>query len=76
MIGCWIDAPYASHQDMKSHTVDFLSFGMGRVISGSNSKQKLSLTSSTESERDSISRQCAVLQVRLEYNDNKEWLKN
>ena len=49
MVGCWVDAVYASHPDMRSHTGGFLSLGTGGVMSGSN-KQKLNSTSSTESE--------------------------
>ena len=49
MIGCWIDAAFAPHPDMKSHTGGFLSPGNGGVMATS-SKQKLNTLSTTESE--------------------------
>jgi len=45
----WVDASYAVHQDMKSHTGGVISFGRGAVMSKS-SKQKLNTKSSTEAE--------------------------
>jgi hypothetical protein len=45
----WIDASYAVHQDMKSHTGGAISLGRGAVMSKS-SKQKLNTKSSTEAE--------------------------
>ena len=36
----WVDASYAIHQDMKSHTGGIISFGRGAVMSKS-AKQKL-----------------------------------
>jgi hypothetical protein len=45
----WVDASYAVHRDMKSHTGGLVSFGTGAVMSKS-SKQKLNTKSSTESE--------------------------
>jgi hypothetical protein len=45
----WVDASYAVHKDMKSHTGGAVSFGRGAVMSKS-SKQKLNTKSSTESE--------------------------
>ena len=49
MIKTWVDASYAVHQDMKSHTGGVVSFGLGAVMSKS-SKQKLNTKSSTEAE--------------------------
>ena len=45
----WIDAAYATHSDMKSHTGGLLSFGTGGLLCKS-SKQKLNTKSSTEAE--------------------------
>jgi hypothetical protein len=45
----WVDASYAVHGDMKSHTGGVISFGRGAVLSKS-SKQKLNTRSSTEAE--------------------------
>ena len=45
----WIDASYAVHADMKSHTGATTSFGRG-VIGTKSSKQKLNTKSSTEAE--------------------------
>jgi hypothetical protein len=45
----WVDASYAVHPDMKSHTGGALSLG-GGVIYGTSKKQKLNTKSSTESE--------------------------
>ena len=45
----WIDAAYAVHPDMKSHTGASTSFGRG-VISTKSSKQRLNTKSSTEAE--------------------------
>ena len=45
----WVDASYAVHQDMKSHTGGAVSFGRGALLSKS-SKQKLNTKSSTEAE--------------------------
>ena len=45
----WVDASYAPHQDMRSHTGGCSSFGNGVVMSRS-SKQKLNSKSSTEAE--------------------------
>jgi hypothetical protein len=44
----WIDASFAVHPDMKSHTGGVTSFGTGGLICKS-SKQKLNTKSSTES---------------------------
>jgi hypothetical protein len=49
MMKTWVDASYAVHQDMKSHTGGVVSFGIGAVMSKS-SKQKLNVKSSTEAE--------------------------
>ena len=45
----WVDASYAVHQDMKSHTGGAVSFGHGALLSKS-AKQKLNTKSSTEAE--------------------------
>jgi hypothetical protein len=49
MMKTWVDASYAVHKDMKSHTGGVVSFGIGAVMSKS-SKQKLNVKSSTEAE--------------------------
>jgi hypothetical protein len=49
MMKTWVDALYAVHKDMKSHTGGVVSFGIGAVMSKS-SKQKLNTKSSTEAE--------------------------
>jgi hypothetical protein len=49
MMKTWVDASYAVHRDMKSHTGGVVSFGIGAVMSKS-SKQKLNVKSSTEAE--------------------------
>ena len=45
----WVDASYAVHPDMKSHTGGAMSLGRG-VIYGTSKRQKLNTKSSTESE--------------------------
>jgi hypothetical protein len=45
----WVDASYAVHSDMKSHTGETISFGRGTIMSKS-SKQKLNTKSSTKAE--------------------------
>jgi hypothetical protein len=45
----WVDASYAVHPDMKSHTGGALSLGSG-VIYGTSKSQKLNVKSSTEAE--------------------------
>ncbi len=45
----WVDAAYAVHPDMKSHTGGALSLGTG-VIYGTSKGQKLNVKSSTEAE--------------------------
>ena len=45
----WVDASYAVHKDMKSHTGGVVSFGRGAAMSKS-SKHKLNTKSSTEAE--------------------------
>jgi hypothetical protein len=45
----WVDASYAVHPDMKSHTGGAMSLGMG-VIYGTSKRQKLNTKSSTEAE--------------------------
>jgi hypothetical protein len=45
----WVDASYATHPDMKSHTGGLVSFGTGALLCKSN-KQKLNTRSSTEAE--------------------------
>jgi hypothetical protein len=48
-IHTWVDASYAVHPDMRSHTGGVISMGTGVVINRS-SKQKISTKSSTEAE--------------------------
>jgi hypothetical protein len=45
----WVDASYAVHPDMKSHTGGAMSLGRG-VIYGTSKRQKLNTKSSTEAE--------------------------
>jgi hypothetical protein len=45
----WVDASYAAHPDMKSHTGGTLSLGRGAITSASK-KQKINTTSSCEAE--------------------------
>jgi hypothetical protein len=45
----WVDASYAVHPDMKSHTGGVMSFGLGGLVCKS-SKQKLNTRSSTKAE--------------------------
>ena len=45
----WVDASYAVHSDMKSHTGGAISFGRGAIMCKST-KQKLNTKSSTEAE--------------------------
>ena len=45
----WVDASYAVHKDMKSHTGGVVSFGRSAALSKS-SKQRLNVKSSTEAE--------------------------
>jgi hypothetical protein len=45
----WIDAAYALHMDMRSHTGGAIMMGMG-ILYGKSSKQKLNTKSSTEAE--------------------------
>ena len=45
----WVDAAYAVHPDMKSHTGGITSFGLGGFM-GQSTKQKLNTKSSTEAE--------------------------
>ena len=45
----WVDASYAVHPDMKSHTGGMMSLGKGTIY-GASTRQKLNTKSSTESE--------------------------
>ena len=73
VIGCdglnnlftWIDAAYAVHHNMRSHTGGIMSFGWG-AIHAKSSKQKLNTKSSTEAEVVGIS----------EYIPYNIWLMN
>jgi hypothetical protein len=49
IISTWVDASYAVHADMKSHTGGVISFGRGGLFTKST-KQKLNTKSSTEAE--------------------------
>ena len=51
----WVDAAYAVHPDMRSHTGGTMSFGTG-VIHTKSSKQKLNTKSSTEAELVGVSK--------------------
>ena len=45
----WVDASYATHSDMRSHTGGVISLGHG-VINSKSNKQKINIKSSTEAE--------------------------
>jgi len=45
----WVDASFATHMNMRSHTGGTMSFGVG-VVHVKSSKQKLNTKSSTEAE--------------------------
>jgi hypothetical protein len=45
----WVDASFAVHPDMKSHTGGIMSLGKGAIY-GTSTRQKLNTTSSTEAE--------------------------
>ena len=62
---CWVDAEYAVHPDMKSHTGGSLSLGHG-TLSNKSSTQKLNTKSSTEAELVGLS----------EYLPYNIWMKN
>ena len=49
VIKWWVDASYAPHMDLKSHTGGCLTLGKG-TISTISSKQKINTKSSTEAE--------------------------
>ena len=49
MFKTWVDAAYAVHNDMKSHTGGAMSFGLG-VLNAKSRKQRLNVKSSTEAE--------------------------
>jgi len=63
-IQSWVDAAYAFHPDMKSHTGGITSFGLGGFM-GKSIKQKLNTKSSTEAELIGAS----------DYLPNTMWLK-
>lgn len=62
----WINASYAVHQDMKSHTGGVISFGTGAALKSKSTKQKLNIKSSTEAE----------LVGASDYLPNAIWTKN
>jgi len=62
---CWVDAAYAVHPDMKSHTGGSISLGHG-TLSNKSSTQKLNTKSSTEAELVGVS----------EYLPYNIWMKN
>ena len=64
-IRTWVDASYAVHPDMKSHTGGAMSFGRGGILCKST-KQKLNTKSSTEAEFVGAS----------DYLPNTIWVKN
>ena len=45
----FIDAAFKVHEDMRSHTGAYMTFGRG-MMNGTSNKQKINTTSSTESE--------------------------
>jgi hypothetical protein len=45
----FIDGAFAVHEDMRSHTGSFMTFGRG-MMNGNSTKQKINTTSSTEAE--------------------------
>ena len=45
----FIDGAFAVHEDMRSHTGSFMTFGRG-MVQGNSTKQKINTTSSTEAE--------------------------
>jgi hypothetical protein len=61
----WVDASYAVHPDMRSHTGGAMSFGRGGILCKST-KQKLNTKSSTEAEFVGAS----------DYFPNTIWVKN
>jgi hypothetical protein len=61
----WVDASYAVHEDMKSHTGGVISMGTGGIVCKST-KQKLNTKSSTEAE----------LVGATDYIPNTIWSKN
>ena len=65
IIQSWIDASFAIHSDMKSHTGGCISFGRGAIMCKST-KQKLNTKSSTEAE----------LVGASDYLPNTIWVKN
>jgi len=84
----WIDAAYAVHPDMRSHTGGAMSFGLGLVHYRSG-KQELNTKSSTESEvvgtsnyvpynvylKNFIEAQGQVLKKNVIYQDNQSAMK-
>ena len=49
LVKWWVDASFAVHDDMKSHTGGAMSLGKG-VIYGTSTRQKINTKSSTEAE--------------------------
>ena len=86
----WVDAAYAVHPDMRSHTGGTMSFGTG-VIHTKSSKQKLNTKSSTEAELVGVSKylpyhiwlvnflQYQGYDIKVKtpkyYQDGEEWTK-
>jgi hypothetical protein len=84
MMKTWVDASYAVHKDMKSHTGGILSFGIGAVMSES-SKQKLNTKSLRQAElvgvgdylpypiwaKKYLAAQAYVLKENIFYQDNQ-----
>ena len=56
----WIDAAYAVHPNMRSHTGGCMSLGVG-TLHAKSSKQKLNNKSSTEAELVGVSEYCHTI---------------